>query len=151
MLACLKRLKLTGRQPVSKRRREPVSVPSVPFSTLGINPDRFNAAKLRDYRNDPPDEGDDEFGPFEGPRLHYSLLLGESPTWSGPESLWLYFLDGQRVCRFCFHLSKMPAYAYCLHCDRAGREMLIGPAPLAKRVKARHAYTPDPVLKGGQG
>jgi hypothetical protein len=119
-----------------KRRKK---FKAITFTRAGLDPDH-----MPDPKSVAPDE---EYGPFEGPRLSFSWLLGESPTWSGPESVTLYYPEGQALCRFCFHLRRMPAYAYCLGCDRAGRQHLIPPAPLRKRVKARKGER----LKGGTG
>ena len=121
---------------VAKTRRERRR--TVTFTEVGIDPNRIE---------DPRSPRNEEYGPFEGPRLSYSLLLGESPTWSGPESLVLRWDEGQELCRFCHQYAKMPAYAYCLACDRAGRAHLIPPAPLRARVSRRR----DARLRGGIG
>lgn len=127
---------------MARRRRGSESVVTVPFSKVGIDPDR-----IADPKAPKPDE---DYGPFEGPRMSYSLLLGESPTWAGPESLRLYWTDGRVTCRMCGHLRRMPGYAYCLACDRCGRSHLI--PPLKGKVGARKSYTPAADgLKGGVG
>jgi hypothetical protein len=61
---------------------------------------------------------------WQGPRFHFSLLLGETATWSGPASLWVTNGDGELVCRFCGHLARLPEYAACLNpdCCRTGRD-----------------------------
>jgi hypothetical protein len=61
---------------------------------------------------------------WQGPRFRFSLLLGETPTWSGPASLWVTNDQGELVCRFCGHLAKLPIYACCLNpdCCRTGRD-----------------------------
>jgi hypothetical protein len=93
---------------------------------------------------------------WEGPRLGFAWLVGESPTWSGPESVWLW--DSERaawVCRFCSHLERLPAVAYCLGCDRSGRDRAIGEptgADLGKRAAERgRVYAPPVGIKGGTG
>jgi hypothetical protein len=62
---------------------------------------------------------------WQGPRFHFSLLLGEDAIWSGPKSLWVENGDGERVCRFCGHFrGKLPLEAACLNpdCCRTGRD-----------------------------
>jgi hypothetical protein len=66
--------------------------------------------------------------PWEGPRFHFSLLLGENrPNWCGSHSF-----DPRGKCGVC-HGSFLPAYAYCLQCDRCGRDKEI-PKPERKVV-----------------
>ncbi len=94
--------------------------------------------------------------PWEGPRLGFDLFLGQSPTWSGAESLWLWDEAlGEWVCRFCQHLKQLSAGTYCLGCDRSGKAKLIGhptEADLAKRPVERGTKydPPDDGLKGGR-
>lgn len=57
-------------------------------------------------------------------RYSFRLLLGESAVWAGPGSVVVYRLvDGEPVaeCRFCGHLARLSAEAYCLGCDAAGK------------------------------
>jgi hypothetical protein len=87
--------------------------------------------------------------PWEGPRYDFALLLGGSPTWSGPESLWLWHSGRKRwVCRFCGHYgARLPLVAYCLACDRSGRDLVI---PKGKR-RTEAKEPKDDGLKGGVG
>jgi hypothetical protein len=91
---------------------------------------------------------------WEGPRLAFRLLLGTSDVWSGPESLWLWDdASGAWVCRFCSHLSELPASAYCVACDRSGLDRVVGKpsgADLAKRTDRGRVYAPTPGVKGGR-
>lgn len=134
---------------MARQRRRGVSVEAVQFGRLGIDPDTIPDPRTSDVTA----LDDDAPGWFEGPRLRFSWLIGESPTWAGPWSLRITAADGSIVCRFCGHLAKMPSYAYCLGCDRCGREALLGPlGPLGRRVRGRRAYAPDPSgLRGGVG
>lgn len=86
--------------------------------------------------------------PWEGPRFDFSLLLGESPTWSGPDSLRVRKAGSTRkTCRFCGHYRKgLPSTAYCLGCDRSGMDLLIGKGRPRKRTK----LPPQGALKGGK-
>lgn len=84
-------------------------------------------------------------GGFEGPRLDFGLLLGESATWDGPGHTTHETPAGVTRCRGCGHLAEMPPYAYCLYCDRCGQEARI-PRPSAP-PPAPHR---DGRLKGGR-
>lgn len=84
-----------------------------------------------------------EGNPWEGPRFHFSLLLGEGrPMWLGGGSK-----DDLGRCGVC-HGAKLPGYAYCLDCDRSGRDREIPRAvpkpPEAKGDAERRAYVPTP-------
>lgn len=127
--------------------------------------DRY-AAKVTtftDARIEPNDvqwmpEGEEAKGglPWEGPRFDFALLLGESPTWSGPVSMWL--MEGEagetvpwdgkgrkRRCRFCSHLREMPLVACCLNggCSRTGRDLAI-PRPTGRDLERRVEKLPAP-------
>ena len=94
---------------------------------------------------------------WKGPRARFSVLLGTSPTWDGPESFWK---PGSRVCRlsdrrtvwlwhdggafsrcrFCGHLEHLPPDTACLSpdCGRTGidaRESLPGPGAGVERIE----------------
>jgi hypothetical protein len=86
--------------------------------------------------------------PWAGPRFSFTLLLGESPTWSGPASLWVEDGHGGRRCRFCGHLAVLPAIAYCLNpdCCRSGRDQEIEPGRARRNDKLKPSG-----LKGGRG
>lgn len=58
--------------------------------------------------------------PWEGPRYQFALLLGESrPGWDGGP-----VRDSLGRCGVC-HGAKLLAVAYCLCCDRSGRDAAI--------------------------
>lgn len=90
--------------------------------------------------------------PWEGPVFSFAYLLGESPIWSGPASLWLE-VPGPKgsvryACRFCAHLAELPITAACLNCTRTGRDRVIPKgAPRTTRKKLPVADG----LKGGLG
>lgn len=87
--------------------------------------------------------------PWEGPRFDFALLLGESPTWAGPGSLEVWGERSGWTCRFCGHYGEdVPIVAYCLGCDRSGRDRAI---PVGKeRTEAKKAPEKGG-LKGGKG
>lgn len=93
------------------------------FSEMGINP--------RDLAS-----------PWQGPRLSFAWLIGESRTWPGPPTP-----KAGAKCDFC-QGRKLPLYAYCLRCDRCGRDLLI-PRP-SKVELARIRAPKDDGLKGGK-
>jgi hypothetical protein len=104
-------------------------------------------------RKKPPGKRDPEYlgFPWEGPRFRFEWLLGESAVWAGPGSRWLYDLDWGAYCRFCGAYVRLPENAYCLGCDRSGRDGRIPPPTeldLKKRVEGRKAYRKGK-LKGG--
>lgn len=79
---------------------------------------------------------DARWGEWEGPRLHFHVLLGTSATWDGPESRWVK-VRGRWRCRGCGQFrGRLPASHYCLYCDRCGREHLI-PSPTVRRRPRR--------------
>lgn len=108
----------------------------------------FTDAGVRDAVSKPVG-GDVKGGyPWEGPRFEFPLLLGESPTWSGPDSL-LLRKSGQKrkACRFCGHYPNgLPDTAYCLGCDRSGMDPLIEKGKPRTRTK----LPPKGALKGGK-
>lgn len=86
----------------------------------------------------------DDFGNrWEGPRFDFPWLVGESRTWNGDPMHGAY-------CEFCGG-SPLPSSAYCLGCDRTGRELEI-PAPTAADLKARRGILKpkNDGLKGGR-
>jgi hypothetical protein len=96
-------------------------------------------------------EEDRSGGELFGVRLAFRLLLGSSATWKGgaglicaredPETgLWAWECS---ICRG----AKLPSYAYCLGCDRCGRELAIGQATEAE--KSESVATEVDGLKGG--
>lgn len=105
-------------------------------------------------RRKPPGRRDPEYlgFPWEGPRLSFSLLLGESAVWAGPDSLRLYDETGApRECRFCGSAPRLPDYSYCLGCDRSGKDRHVPPPSeldLKKRVEGRKTYRKGK-LRGG--
>lgn len=81
---------------------------------------------------------------WEGPRYRFTWLVGESRTWDGEPC------RGSR-CSFC-GAARLPAYAYCLGCDRSGRDRdipTVGEDELARK-RVRTVYEPGP-LQGGKG
>jgi hypothetical protein len=56
--------------------------------------------------------------PWEGPRLRFSWLVGESRTWAGEP---VVEVNGERYCTICWD-RWLPGWAYCLGCDRSGRD-----------------------------
>jgi hypothetical protein len=66
----------------------------------------------------------DAGNPWEGARLKFTHLLGESPTWpvGAIEDQRLWRWDGAGwVCAFCAGV-RLESHQYCLGCDRHGRE-----------------------------
>jgi hypothetical protein len=107
----------------------------------------------------------DDGYPWEGARPTFSLLMGESPTWSGPlglvefreledvdgekvEVTKLYGVewDGSQPCRLCGSIAELPEYAACLHCCRTGRDHEIGAGAARRRDRIESSN-----LKGGVG
>lgn len=86
---------------------------------------------------------------WEGPRYTFALLLGEGAVWSGADSLWLWHAGRKRwVCRFCGHYGRgLPLVAYCLGCDRSGRDLVIPKG----RPRAEVSKPKDDGLRGGVG
>lgn len=74
--------------------------------------------------------------PWEGPRFSFRWLVGESSIWDGP---------GRDFCGG----GRLPRHAYCLCCDRSGRD---GEIPTVDRgdVQRRREYRHGR-LKGGRG
>jgi predicted Fe-S protein YdhL (DUF1289 family) len=71
------------------------------------------------------DEGKIRGGnPWEGPRLRFRWLVGESRTWDG-EAVGSWIPGLPQFCRICYG-AELPAHAYCLGCDRTGRDEVIG-------------------------
>lgn len=88
---------------------------------------------------------------WSGPRLAFRWLLGEGWPWSGGLALWEHIPDPssgemRTRCRFCKG-NTLPHYAYCLGCDRCGRELRIPPP--VERALARHKAEARKGLKGG--
>jgi hypothetical protein len=78
--------------------------------------------------------------PWEGPRFSFPLLLGEHrPGWNGGVSI-----DERGRCGIC-HGLRLPSSAYCLSCDRSGRDREIPTPP--EQVRRRRPK--DGRLKGG--
>lgn len=89
------------------------------------------------------------------PRYHFALLLGESRAgWSQAEQVIpVVAPDGTiGVCIDCWRYARLPAYAYCLNCDRCGQDHRIA-TPTERELAAlgRRVYEPDPELAGGIG
>lgn len=75
---------------------------------------------------------------WEGPRFEFSLFLGDSEIWQGPEQA--DFCRGR----------KLAKHEYCLACNRSGRDNVI-PRPSAADLRLRRtAYRPSSKLKGGK-
>lgn len=55
----------------------------------------------------------------DGPRLNFTLLVGFGARWDGPRP--------QHSRCPCCDGAKLPAHAYCLRCDRSGRDDLFKP------------------------
>lgn len=91
--------------------------------------------------------------PPEGPYFSFALFLGESAVWSGPDAN-LAWIRGRRVCRFCGHFRRgLPLVAYCLGCDRSGRDSVIPRGrprtEAVRRPEAAQVGTGGVALKGG--
>lgn len=97
-----------------------------------VAPDRTQPTKTK---------REDLGNPWEGPRYHFSHLLGESQIWSGPQR-------GGR-CRIC-RGGKLDLGCYCLGCDRSGRDLAI-PRPTSAELRRIRAHVQEPGLKGGVG
>lgn len=65
----------------------------------------------------------------DGPRLGFTLLVGLGVRWDGPP-------PGRGPCPCC-RGSALPAHAYCLGCDRSGRDDLLKPPSSPAATKAR--------------
>lgn len=146
------------------------------FTDLGMRADRIRDPKTADVDLEPDEEYEPEYRLFEGPKYRFSLLLGSGSIWHGP--LGAIKQNGVPSCgwcgrpvvvravaytlrdgtRFAGHtvrpapqeVEPLEAYAYCLNCDRSGKDRAIGTAePKPERV--RRVYTPTPGLKGGVG
>ena len=96
----------------------------------------FTDAKIDEGRvvEKPAPKTDDGGYPWEGPRLHFALLLGSDPTWPLPDPV-----DG--LCPGCGG-GQVPAIAYCLACDRSGQDHRIDP-PSRRDLERRR----EPVKK----
>lgn len=69
--------------------------------------------------------------PWIGPRLKFTWLVGESRTWDGEPT---GEIEGEPCCSICLG-AELPPNAYCLGCDRCGRELEIpGPGQVARTV-----------------
>lgn len=66
----------------------------------------------------------DKGGTWEGPLIHFSILLGGSHPWDGPNAVMVVFPDGGKRCRGCGERERLPAATYCLHCSRSGADHL---------------------------
>jgi hypothetical protein len=103
------------------------------FTDIKLNPASIRNADL---------PGHDLGSPWEGPRYHFSWLVGESRTWAGPESLVAFDLDpdgrcANIRCAIC-QGQDLPSGAYCLACDRSGWDMSIptpGDVPIITAVQ----------------
>jgi hypothetical protein len=93
----------------------------------GLDPDRLELGMERRHaaqRHTPVASS------WEGPRFHFSLLLGEGrPGWLGGETV-----DDRGRCGLC-HGQWLPPYACCLACCRTGRDDAI-PTP-GEQVRRR--------------
>lgn len=150
-------------------------VREIPMSQLGMDPNRILDEEASGADLEP--EGEDAGPLFEGLKYHFSWLLGESSIWDGPLGA-VEIVDGLGRCRFCGRIvavsqvvveikgtrceafsirahprhpgKSLPDHAYCLNCERCGKDKEIG--TMATQPKpTRKVYSPDPVLKGGQG
>lgn len=84
--------------------------------------------------------------PWEGPRIRFPWLVGESRTWHGNP---IVLIEGSWYCSVCWG-QWLPEVAYCLGCDATGRDASI-PAVTEEDMKRRgqlRAYRPSQ-LKGG--
>lgn len=59
---------------------------------------------------------------WSGPRLKFRWLVGESRTWG--DEVWLWREGLIETCPIC-RGAGLPTFAYCLCCDRCGRELEI--------------------------
>jgi hypothetical protein len=150
-------------------------VREIPFSQLGWRPESI--VDTHDSHDLEPEPEHEPFRLFEGPRYRFPLLLGQSRNWSGPlggldpretgavcrdcgrpvvaARIRLTTTDGHRVdthvVRPCvLPAEPLPTHAYCLTCDRCGRDNAIRPAT-ERPSRTRRVYAPDPALKGGVG
>jgi hypothetical protein len=105
----------------------------------GLDPDQLDAQTgRRRVERRPMPTGN----PWEGPRYHFPLLLGENRAgWLGGECE-----DAEGRCGVC-HNARLPAVGYCLGCDRSGRDGSI-PTP-GEQVRRRAPRNGR--LKGGLG
>lgn len=145
------------------------------FTDVGIRADAIVDPKGHHPQVEADEDEVVEWELFSGPRFRFGLLLGESSIWSGPPRA----VDGDALqrCRFCGRpivvarirarlkdgerldtrvarpapvpCKPLESHVYCLGCDRSGRDSEIRAADV-KPAEPRRAYTPDPVLKGGQ-
>lgn len=93
----------------------------VTFTDAGISPAAGQA--LADHAQHKRTKARTQGNPWEGPKVHFRLLLGYSAVWSGPESLRVSGDGGKTwTCRFCGHIKRLPGYACCLNpdCCRTG-------------------------------
>jgi len=80
--------------------------------------------------------------PWEGPRHRFPVLLGYArPGWNG-----MPCIDERGECGIC-HGQRLAAYAYCLACDRCGRDASLPTCPAHERPRPIRADG----LKGGRG
>ena len=150
-------------------------VREIPMSQLGIRPESVVDDRLSVELEPEPEY--DEFRLFEGPRYHFSLLLGSSSVWAGRLTAFVGRETGP-VCRFCGRsvvvarirmrlkdgtrvdvqevrpgvLDNAPlrGHVYCLGCDRSGKDSEIGAAK-ERPDRVRKVYAPELGLKGGLG
>lgn len=92
--------------------------------------------------------------PWEGPKIRFTLFLGEDAIWTGPDSLTISADGGVTwECPFCGSLRKLPEIACCLGCDRTGQDARIGKPTeldLKRRPPEKRSYRRGN-LKGGTG
>jgi hypothetical protein len=112
-------------------------LPSEANGREGLDPDQLDAKTgRRRIEQRPMPTGN----PWEGPRYHFPLLLGENrPGWLGGECR-----DGAGRCGVC-HGARLPLVAYCLACQRCGRD---GAIPTSAEPARRRAPRGGK-LKGG--
>jgi hypothetical protein len=112
----------------------------VTFTDLGRRRPRGARAIRPEDVPDPKSQAREDGNPREGPYFRFSLLLGESTTWRGPE----------HTPDFCGGRELQP-YELCLWCQRTGRDGDI-PSPtdndMQKRGR-RRTYAKGK-LKGGK-
>jgi hypothetical protein len=131
----------------ARREEERWRARHVAFSDVGIDPGRV----AEGGRPRPKATG----YPWEGPRFAFELLLGASPSWAGEDSLRVEVAERWR-CRFCGHYGRgLPRVAYCLACDRSGRDREIPAlttADLDRRTRqvAAAEGTPGKAAKAGR-
>lgn len=75
---------------------------------------------------------------WEGPRLRFDRLLGESTVWDGPPGR-----DAKRRCEFC-HSAPLEPHEYCLGCDKCGRDYMVRKPTRAEMAKRADKKAPPP-------